>query len=49
MYCVEWKMPSAKDQIAVARLTTFGNWLRITTRFETGADCTVLITLHLKA
>ena len=45
----EFEMPSDKDQVAVARLTTFGNWLRIATRFETGADCTVLITLHLKA
>lgn len=42
-------MPAARDAITVARLTRFGNWLRIATRFEPGAECTVLVALHLKA
>jgi hypothetical protein len=44
-----FRMPSAKDAIAVARLTLFGNWLRIATHYEPGAECTVLVTIHLKA
>ncbi len=43
------QMPSEKDAIAVARLTGFGNWLRLAARFEPGAECTVLVTIHLKA
>lgn len=42
-------MPAEKDGIAVARLTCFGNWLRLSARFEEGAECTVLVTIHLKA
>ncbi|UUP18257.1 hypothetical protein [Nitratireductor thuwali] len=45
----QFTMPAANGEIAVARLTNFGNWLRIATRFEDGASCTVLVTLHLKA
>jgi hypothetical protein len=45
----EFQMPSRKDAIAAARLTFFGNWLRVATQFEQGAECTVLVTLHLKA
>jgi hypothetical protein len=44
-----FQMPAAKDAIAVARLSRFGNWLRIATRFVPGAECAVLVTLHLKA
>lgn len=42
-------MPAAMDDIAVARLTSFGNWLRIRADFEDGATSSVLVTLHLKA
>lgn len=42
-------MPAQKDGIAVARLTCFGNWLRVRTRYEDGAECAVLVTIHLKA
>jgi hypothetical protein len=42
-------MPAKKDGIGVARLTGFGNWLRVATQFEAGAECTVLVTIHLKA
>ncbi|MGV8935871.1 MAG: hypothetical protein ACOH2J_02015 [Allorhizobium sp.] len=45
----EFTMPDELDGIAVARLSTFGNWLRVATRFAEGAECTVLVTLHLKA
>lgn len=46
---VEMQMPNAKDAIAVARVRHFGNWLRVAADFENGAECTVLVTLHLKA
>jgi hypothetical protein len=42
-------MPSAKDDISLARLTCFGNWLRVRTHYEPGAECAVLVTIHLKA
>ena len=45
----ELNTPAERDGIALARLTTFGNWLRVAGRFEDGAECTVLVTLHLKA
>lgn len=45
----EFAMPGARNGMAMARLTQFGNWLRIAARFEDGAECTVLVTLHLKA
>lgn len=42
-------MPENTDDIAVARLSQFGNWLRVRARFDDGASSTVLVTLHLKA
>ena len=42
-------MPQHTDDVAVARLSQFGNWLRVRARFEDGASSTVLVTLHLKA
>lgn len=45
----EFAMPGERNGMAMARLTQFGNWLRIAARFEDGAECTVLVTLHLKA
>ncbi|MEH6724854.1 MAG: hypothetical protein V7703_01760 [Hyphomicrobiales bacterium] len=42
-------MPAMQDEIAVARITNFGNWLRIRADFDNGASSTVLVTLHLKA
>ncbi|MDR7034154.1 hypothetical protein [Mesorhizobium sp. BE184] len=45
----EFELPGERDGLAAARLTRFGNWLRIAARFENGAECTVLVTLHLKA
>ena len=43
------EMPTVKDSVAVARIAHFGNWLRLAARFESGAEATVLVTLHLKA
>ncbi|MGH6860147.1 MAG: hypothetical protein ACRECY_07825, partial [Phyllobacterium sp.] len=40
----EFRIPSERDGIAVARLSGFGGWLRVATRFEAGAECTVLVT-----
>lgn len=45
----EFSMPSVLDGIAVARLATFGNWLRVATHYPEGGECTILVTLHLKA
>lgn len=45
----EFQMPSDLDSIAAARISHFGNWLRVAARFDEGAECTVLVTLHLKA
>jgi hypothetical protein len=43
------QLPAEKDGLAAARLTGFGNWLRLAAEFEPGAEITVLVTLHLKA
>jgi len=45
----EAPMPSAKDGIAVLRVRHFGNWLRVAADFAEGTECTVLVTVHLKA
>ncbi len=42
-------MPLRKDEMAVLRVKHFGNWLRIAADYSTGAECTVLVTIHLKA
>lgn len=42
-------MPEEKDGIACARVSHFGNWLRIMADFEDGSQSTVLVTIHLKA
>jgi hypothetical protein len=44
-----FRMPRAKGEIAVARVSHFGNWLRVAAEFEDGAACAVLVTIHLKA
>ncbi|MBZ9699642.1 MULTISPECIES: hypothetical protein [unclassified Mesorhizobium] len=45
----EFVMPAERDGMAMARLSHFGNWLRVAARFDSGAECSVLVTLHLKA
>jgi hypothetical protein len=45
----EAPMPTARDGIAALRVKHFGNWLRVAADFVPGSECTVLVTLHLKA
>ncbi|MDO5898070.1 MULTISPECIES: hypothetical protein [unclassified Agrobacterium] len=45
----EFDMPTELDGLTSARVQHFGNWLRVVTHFAEGAECTLLITLHLKA
>ncbi|MCR4268491.1 hypothetical protein [Nitratireductor sp. ZSWI3] len=42
-------MPTRQDEVVAARLSNFGNWLRLATDFADDAEATVLVTLHLKA
>jgi hypothetical protein len=41
-------LPVRTDEIGVARIAHFGNWLRISADLPAGAELTVLVTLHLK-
>ena len=41
-------LPTAIDQLAVARVRHFGNWLRLATDLPDEAEATVLVSLHLK-
>ena len=41
-------LPDAEDGIAVLRVNHFGNWLRLSTTLAEGAECVVLVTVHLK-
>jgi hypothetical protein len=45
----EFIMPADANALVAVRVKHFGNWLRVATRFEDGAECAVLVTLHLKA
>ena len=42
-------LPTEKDGVGMARVTHFGNWLRLAARFADGSSAKVLVTLHLKA
>jgi len=42
-------MPSRENAIAVLRVKHFGNWLRVAADYPPDAECTVLVTVHLKA
>jgi hypothetical protein len=42
-------LPARRDQIAMARLTHFGNWIRVAADLPRGAAIKVLTTIHLKA
>ncbi len=42
-------LPTKTDGIGVARVRHFGNWLRVAADLPSGAEVTVLVTLHLKA
>ncbi|GAB5375753.1 MAG: hypothetical protein AcusKO_22150 [Acuticoccus sp.] len=43
------QMPVDQDGIAVARVSHFGNWLRVSARFPSGSEARVLVTVHAKA
>ena len=45
----EFEMPSAKDDVACARISNFGNWLRVAAAFPDGSRSTVIVTVHAKA
>ncbi|WP_062228009.1 hypothetical protein [Aureimonas frigidaquae] len=45
----QFTLPDRRDGIAVGRVAHFGNWLRLRVEFPDAAQCTVLVTLHLKA
>lgn len=45
----EFTLPAEKDGIAAARISHFGNWLRVRADFADGAESTILVTVHLKA
>lgn len=42
-------MPSDANQVTGARVKHFGNFIRISTTYEPGAECTVLVAFHVKA
>lgn len=44
----QFPIPVEADGMACARVTHFGNWLRLSAQFEEGAQAIVLVTLHLK-
>jgi hypothetical protein len=41
-------LPTAADDITFARVSHFGNWLRIAADLPDGGAVTVLVTIHLK-
>jgi hypothetical protein len=41
-------MPAQENGIATLRAAHFGNWLRLRAVLPEGAECVVLVTLHLK-
>jgi hypothetical protein len=45
----ETPIPTLKGEIAALRVRHFGNWLRVVADFSPDAECTVLVTVHLKA
>lgn len=42
-------LPVERDGIAFARVSHFGNWLRLACDFGEGSSLNVLVTLHLKS
>jgi hypothetical protein len=45
----EAPMPSLKDGITSLRVKHFGNWLRVAADYPPDSECTILVTVHLKA
>lgn len=44
-----FELPTERDGIAFARVSQFGNWLRLACDFDEGSSLRVLVTLHLKS
>jgi hypothetical protein len=42
-------LPTRRDEVTFARVSHFGNWLRVASDLPVGAELTVLVTFHLKA
>ena len=42
-------LPAAADAVTFARVSHFGDWLRIVAELPEGSAVTVLVSLHLKA
>ena len=43
-----FELPAKADAVTFARVSHFGNWLRITAELPEGSAVTVLVTFHLK-
>jgi len=41
-------LPTEDDAMTMARVSHFGNWLRIAADFDDGAELTLLVTMHVK-
>jgi len=41
-------MPRSKDDIGFLRVRHFGNWLRLKADLPAGAQCSLLVAVHLK-
>lgn len=42
-------LPTRRDEVAFARVTHFGNWLRVASDLTDDTELTVVVTFHLKA
>lgn len=42
-------LPTAKNGVTFARVTRFGNWLRLASELPDGSALTVLVTMHFKS
>lgn len=42
-------LPSGQDEVSFARLSHFGNWVRLTADLPEGSEIRVLVTIHAKA
>jgi hypothetical protein len=45
----DFPLPAQRDDVTFARVRHFGNWLRIAADLPSGAELTVLVTIHVKA
>ncbi|WP_172299724.1 hypothetical protein [Pseudoruegeria sp. HB172150] len=43
------ELPKRKNEVSAARISHFGNWLRLRATMPDGTSTTVLVTVHAKA